>query len=165
MRLQTWMLAAVAMVGGTVAPALAGEKREKCEMSNVPANVKAAAERAAPGVAWKKACKETENGQTFYELCGKDAANRRTEAEVSADGMVKEVETEIGETAVPANIREVFRAKHPEFKATGAEQVTRNGQVYAFDFEGKKNGKYIEYRVHTSDNSIKELTEEEEPED
>jgi hypothetical protein len=159
------MFSALVLAGWAAAPAWAGEKHEKCELSRVPANVKAAAGRVAPGVAWTKACKETAEGKTFYELCGKDAANRRIETEVADDGVVKEVETEIGESAVPANVRQVFRAKHPDFKASGAEQVVRNGQLFAYDFEGKKDGKYIEYRVHTADSSIKELTEEEEPQD
>jgi hypothetical protein len=164
-RFYTLSVAALALMGLVAAPALAGEKHERIDLSKVPSEARLAADQAVPGGHWSKACREKENHETVYELEGKDATNRRVEVEVYSDGKVREVETEIGVHAVPESYRRICSDKHPGFKPTGAEQVTRNGQIYAYDFEGKMNGRYVEVRVHAADHSVKVLTEEEEPED
>ena len=71
-----------------------GEEDERpIPVSDVPANVLAAAQKALPGVAFTEAEVETENGATVYCLSGaKDGA--AWEVEVAADGRVLEVEQE-----------------------------------------------------------------------
>lgn len=69
------------------------EDERPIAMSDVPANVLAAAQKALPGVALTEAEVETEDGATVYCLSGaKDGAE--WEVEVAADGRVLEVERE-----------------------------------------------------------------------
>ena len=62
-------------------------------LSEVPANVLAAARAAVPGIVFEEAERETEDGRIVYELEG-EANGKEYEIEVSADGTVLEVEEE-----------------------------------------------------------------------
>jgi hypothetical protein len=60
-------------------------------LSEVPANVREAAQEAVPGLALEKAEREREKGRLVYCLEGR-ADGERVEVEVSAEGEVLEIE-------------------------------------------------------------------------
>jgi uncharacterized membrane protein YkoI len=65
---------------------------EKVSLNTVPGVVKAAADKAIPGVTWKAAEQETEGGKMVYELKGHDSSRKRVKVEVSLDGKQVTVE-------------------------------------------------------------------------
>ena len=130
-------IAAVLALAGLFASPARADDDETIDLSKVPAVVKKAAERAAPGVKWTRATRETENGQTIYELSGTDAEKIEIEVEVTAAGKVIEVETEVQLSEIPKAVIAAARAKYPTFTPTEGEKVVRDGKLYAHDLEGK----------------------------
>jgi len=59
---------------------------ETVPLNTVPSVVKAAADKAIPGVTWKTAEQETEGRRTVYELKGHDSNRKRVKVTVSPDG-------------------------------------------------------------------------------
>lgn len=117
-------------------PASAQEEKE-IDMARVPAPVRQAAMKAAPGARLTSAFKETDEGRTTYELSGRDAQGRGVEIEVTGRGVVLGVETEIPVSQVPRVVIDALRAKARGMKFTSAEVVTRNGRIISYEFEGE----------------------------
>jgi uncharacterized membrane protein YkoI len=65
---------------------------EGLPLDTVPGVVKAAADKAIPGVTWKAAEQETEGGKMVYELKGRDSNRKTVKVEVSPDGKQVTVE-------------------------------------------------------------------------
>ena len=63
------------------------------ELKDLPAAVRQAAEKAAAGVKWTEAIRETEEDKTTYRMKGADAKGGKVEVTLSAEGQVKAVET------------------------------------------------------------------------
>jgi hypothetical protein len=72
-------------------PARAEEQEIKIALDKVPAKILDAARKAVPGIQLACAAKETEKGQTVYELVGTHQG-RTYEIEIDAGGKVLEVE-------------------------------------------------------------------------
>lgn len=85
-----WILGLMVLCLCTAKVSLAEENEkegDKIALDQVPADVKAAAEKSVPGFAATSAEKETKNGAVVYELKG--TANGKTiEVKVGADGKV-----------------------------------------------------------------------------
>jgi hypothetical protein len=130
-------------------------------LDKVPAIVREAAGKAAPGIIWSKATKETEKGKTTYELTGKLADGREISAQVSEQGKLLEVETEINLADVPTVVTSALKTKMPKFKAEEAVTVSRDGKLVGYEFEGKiADGKEIIVFV-SSDGKKVEIEDEE----
>ena len=86
-------------------------RSDELDLSKVPDVVKKAAEKASPGSRWESASSET-----TYELEGKDAKGRNVIVEVSEDGDVEDVSTELAIKDVPAVVTSALKAKMPRFK-------------------------------------------------
>ncbi|MFI5456091.1 MAG: hypothetical protein ACHRXM_11640 [Isosphaerales bacterium] len=84
--LMTVMLAVAWGCGDSV------ERAEPVELDEVPAEVKAAATKALPGIKFDRAQKIKIKGQDAYEVRGKDKRGKIREVEVSATGEVVGVE-------------------------------------------------------------------------
>ncbi len=152
------MVLAFGVTLSVVGAALAHE--EKVDLAKVPAPAVAAAKKAAPEVKWSGATKETKDGKTTYELSGKDAAGAGIEVEVTADGKVEAVETEIPMSKVPKVVLDALKAKGKGFKANMAEEVRKGGKLTAYEFDGKdKDGKDAEVTV-SADGKTVEFEEE-----
>jgi len=115
-----------------------GSSTEKSvPLDQVPPAVRTTADKALPGVQWKTAKTETENGQAIYELKGRDSANREVEVEVTPDGMLVEAETDVPLEEVPVTVREALKARLPNFKPEEVESVTKGIGSSGFEFEGR----------------------------
>jgi len=102
-------------------------------MSKVPAAVKKAAEKAVPGGKWESASSET-----IYELEGKDGKGRAVVVEVTDDGEVNEVSTELPVKEVPEVVLSALKAKMPRFKIETVFESKQDGKVAGYSFEGKR---------------------------
>ena len=147
------MLMAFGVAALAAGPALAHE--EKVDLAKVPAPAVAAAKKVAPAVKWTGATKETEEGKVLYELSGKDAAGTSIEVEVTADGKVQAVETEIPLSKVPKVVLDALKAKGKGFKASSAEEVRKDGKLTSYEFDGKdKDGKEVEATVSADGKTV-----------
>jgi len=129
---------------------------QKIDLAKVPAVVRQAAEKAAPGVKFTQATKETEEGKTTYSLEGKNAQNRDVTVEVTPDGKVLEVETEIEMNEVPKIVSSALKAKMPTFLPVEASTIHKDGKLVWYAFEGKdEKGAELDVLVSPDGKTVK----------
>jgi hypothetical protein len=126
----------LALLGLLMVPARSDEERQKVDLGSLPAAVREAADKAVPGAKWEKAFKETEKGKVIYAIKGDDAKGRDVEVEITADGKVLEVETEIAMSEVPEVVINALKAKLPKFKPEEVESVAKEDKVVGYEFKG-----------------------------
>jgi uncharacterized protein YxeA len=151
-----WSLAA----GGVASSMLLGEPAraadDEIDLAKVPDKVKKAADKAVPGAKWTSASKSVEDGEVTYELEGTDAKQRYVSVEVSAEGKVSEVQTEIHFKEVPEVVRSALKSRMakanlPKLEASTTYEVRQDGKVVRYDFEMvigvyiSANGKEVEF--------------------
>lgn len=102
-------------------------------MTKVPSAVKKAAEKAVPGGKWESAFSET-----IFELEGTDGKGRAVVVEVTDDGEVNEVSTELPIKEVPETVLSALKAKMPRFKIETVFESKQSGKVTGYSFEGKR---------------------------
>jgi hypothetical protein len=130
-------VAAVGLSPGT--RVLAGEKEEDVALEKLPAVVRKAADKEIAKAKWLAATKLLEEGDVMYELDGKDAKGREVTVQVTADGQVVEVETEITMKEIPKVVTEALKKKLPGFKASLIHSVNEDGKIVSYSFEGKRS--------------------------
>jgi hypothetical protein len=111
---------------------------DEIELAKLPAKVRRAADLAVPGATWSNAYKDDEDGELVYEIDGKDRQKRSVTVEVSAQGDVNEVETEIPFKEVRENVQAALKKKMPRFKVSAAFEIREDGKVAGYNFEGKR---------------------------
>ena len=149
-------IAGLAFLGFLIVPARSDEEHQKVDLGSLPAAAKEAADTAVPGAKWEKASKETEKGETVYEIEGDDAQGRDVAVEVTADGKVLQVETEIAMSEVPGVVTDALKAKLPKFKPEEVKSIAKEGKVVSYEFEGDdEKGKEIEVDVDADGQTVK----------
>ncbi|HYE34622.1 PepSY domain-containing protein [Methylocaldum sp.] len=124
-------------------------------LEQVPPAVRAAADKAVPGVKWEKAETETEKGQAIYEMKGRDSLNREVEVEVTPEGTLVEAETEIPLEEVPIVVREALKARFPNFKPEEIESVAKGVGSGGYEFEGRdERNKKIEVFISADGSQV-----------
>lgn len=123
----------------------AAAKAEESEMSvakkDVPAPVLAAFAKAYPKATVKGYAKETEKGQTSYEVESMEGPLHR-DVSYAADGKLLLVEESIELKDVPAAVQQALEKMYPKAKVNIAEKVM-DGASVAYEFhvttpQGKK---------------------------
>jgi hypothetical protein len=144
-RINRRMLFALAAGGMTSAmlltlsdPVARADEGKKIELAKVPAKAKEAATKAVPGARWTGASQHEEDGEITFELEGTDAEKRYVWAEVSAEGEVEEVGTEIPMKQVPVVVTAKLKASLPRFVSTTVYEARQDGKAIRYDFEGKR---------------------------
>ena len=111
---------------------------DEIDLAKVPAKVRRAADLAVPGAKWSTAFKDEEDGETYFELEGKDRRQRVVTVEVSADGEVNEVETEMPLAEVRESVQATLKKRLPRFKVATVYEVREGGKMVGYNFEGKR---------------------------
>jgi hypothetical protein len=106
---------------------------DELSLDDVPAEVKKAASQSAPGSKWSSA-----SSQTIYELEGTNAKGRSVFVEVTDEGEVTDVSTEIPLKEVPDVIVTAFKAKHPRFQVSTIFESRLKGKVVGYSVEGRR---------------------------
>jgi len=128
-------------------PAFGGDD-DTISISEVPENVRKAAEKELPHASWTKAFSMNRKGHAIYQLKGKDERGHAVEAEVTRAGRVIEVETTVPFSEVPRAVAQKLKSEMPSWEPKEAETITKNGQVVSYGFEGKaKDGKKAEIYI------------------
>jgi hypothetical protein len=136
------MRAIVALLAAALSGTLgAAEKERSIPLSDIPPEIKAAADKAVPGAKWHSAEQETDKGQTIYELKGKDAEkDREVEVEVTPDGKLLQTEVEVPLNEIPDAVRSTLKNRWPDFKPKEVKAVTRQDGTQGYEFEESKAG-------------------------
>jgi hypothetical protein len=133
---------------GALAPAVlpaaahAQAKADDVEISlkHVPAHLKDVASKAVPGVHWKTAFKNEEQGEITYEIEGVDPKNREVTVTITADAKVEEIETAITVAETPEVVMKALKARFPRLEIvaiTEIQEAHKDGhKIVGFDFEG-----------------------------
>lgn len=130
----------------------AEEVSEEVELplAEVPPEVRKAADVAVPKAMWETAYRHEEGKRIVYELCGEDESGRDVAVTILSDGKVEMVETEIAPEDVPEVVQAALKKKFPHFVIESVYEVTQEGKVAAYEFEGKRPKDKEEIGVYVS---------------
>ena len=106
--------------------AMAGEK--KISKKDVPVAVLKAFTSAYPNAKVHSYAKETEKGETFYELETTDSKAKR-DLLFKADGTIAEVEEMLTKENIPETVSKTLSAEFPKGKILGVEKTTKGTDV------------------------------------
>ncbi len=160
MTLGTLVKAATLVTFGALGMARADE--EKLSLDKLPATVKAAIKARFPGAELKAAAKESEGGETIFEVLLTYKGDKYDVA-LEANGEIEEVERAIFVDALPSAVVKAIKAKYPKAEIEAAEEVTDEDGEVTYELAIEVGGKDIEVAV-TPKGKIKEAGEEEEDE-
>ncbi len=164
MRSARWIIATVLFgMLGAATVALADEK--KIEISALPKAVVKAAKKAFPEAQIVGAAKETEDGETIYEVEMK-LDGKSIDLAIDDEGEIEEIEKEIEVEDLPRAVIKAARKKFPEGKIAKVEEVSDEDDhvVYELAIETKKGGKTIEVIMSPNGKILKDDAEEEDDE-
>ena len=122
----------------------AGEE-QSVPLDKVPAHILMAAKNAAPGVKFQKAGIEVEDVIT-YELVGKNGDGRIVEVDVTTEGKVLEVETEVKLDEVPKAVKAAHKRRVPNVKPEFIEKSERPCGVW-YEIEGMEGDKTTDVEI------------------
>lgn len=154
---------AIALAGLTPRIARAADdEEEEILLAKVPEVVRKGADKAVPGAKWAAAYLVKEDDEKLYELEGKDSKGRDVVATITPEGTVEDVTTEIPLKEVPESVKEALKGKMPRFKPTTAYEISEEGKVTGYDFEGRRPKDKHDISVYVSaDGKTIEIDEDE----
>jgi uncharacterized membrane protein YkoI len=163
MRTARWIMS-VALLGlfGFATIVLADEK--KIPIEDLPKAVLKAAKKAFPEAKIVGAAKETEDGETIYEVMMKQDG-KSIDLAIEEDGEIEEVEKEIAVEDLPRAVINAARKKFPTGKIEKVEEVSDEDDnvVYELTIE-TKDDKTVEV-VFSPNGKIKNGEEDEDEDD
>ena len=139
------------LILGLSASSLAQEQR--IARKDVPAAVLAAFTEAYPKAVIKGCSKETDKGQTVYEIESVEGKTRRNII-YSADGKLILAEETLDVSEMPPGVKAALNKKFPGAKILRAEKVTK-GTVVGYEFQIEHNGKTTEVVFDSMGNELK----------
>lgn len=133
-----------------VSPALA------LDLSEVPATILEVASHYAPDAKWDSAGTDfdTQLMAAEYEIAGKGADGAAIEVDVSPEGALHEIETEINADAVPAEVMALVERYLPGFAPSLIEHSARPNNVSFYEFEGMVDGREVDIEVNAAGTEI-----------
>ena len=133
------------LIGLLVLTSVARADEQKVAFKDVPKAVLDAVKVKFPKAELTGAVQETEEGKTTYEISLKDKG-RKVDVALTADGKIKEIETEVAVKDLPAAVSAALEAKYPNATIKRAEQIT--------EIDGDKESKNYEIVVVTEANEV-----------
>jgi uncharacterized membrane protein YkoI len=122
---------------------------EEIPRDKVPAPVLAAARDKFPGAQIREASKETEDGQTVFELSFTHEGHKM-DVTFRENGTLVLVETVVSENDVPGVVTRAVTDKYPGAKVDLVESVTKGPEV-------KREADYFEFHLTTADKESAEV--------
>jgi hypothetical protein len=140
-------------------PCTATADDDQIDLKDVPASVRAAADKTVPQAKWMEATKETDDDETTYHLNGADAKGREVNITLTAQGEVEVFETVLSVTDLPANVVEVLRTL-TQVKWTDAIEKVEDGKT-VYEVSGSDLRDRESNVLFASDNEVTIRTETE----
>lgn len=135
---------AAAMLLSPVASAQDQEK--KIKRSDLPPKVEKVVVEQSRGATIRGFSQEQENGKTIYEA-ELMVNGHSKDVSIDADGVVVEVEEQIGAESLSPTVRDGLQAKAGNGKLVKIEALTKKGKVVAYEAKVLTNGKKSEVQV------------------
>lgn len=135
---------AAAMLLSPVASAQDQEK--KIKRSDLPPKVEKVVVEQSKGATIRGFSQEQENGKTIYEA-ELMVNGHSKDVSIDADGVVVEVEEQIGAESLSPTVRDGLQAKAGNGKLVKIEALTKKGKVVAYEAKVLTNGKKSEVQV------------------
>ena len=137
-------LATAATLLSLMAPAQDQEKKVK--RSDLPPAVERAVVEQSKGATIRGFSQEQENGKTIYEA-ELMVNGHSKDVSIDADGVVLEVEEQVGAESLSPAVRDGLQAKAGNGKLVKVEALTKKGKVVAYEAKVLTNGKKSEVQV------------------
>jgi hypothetical protein len=122
------------------------DEEEKVALDKLPAPVKAALKARFPGAELKGASKESEEGETIFEVSLTYKGDKYDVA-LEPDGEIEEVERAIFVDALPSAVVKAIKARYPKAKIEEAEEVTDEDGEVCYEVAVVADGKEVEVAV------------------
>ena len=147
----------------SLAPALADEK--KIDISDLPSVVAKAARKAFPTAKVVGASKETDDGETTYEVM-MTLDGKSIDLTIDDDGEIEGIEKEIEVEDLPRAVIKAARKAFPDRKIVKVEEVTDEDEavVYELTFEAK-GGKTLEVTMSPSGKVVDDEDDDDDDDD
>ncbi len=142
MRKENWLTSAFALTlvaGSTVTVALAFDE-EKIKVEDLPKSVLKAAKKAFPEAKVVGAAKETEDGETIYEVMLKEDG-KSIDLGINDEGEIEAIEKEIEVEDLPKAVTRAAAKKFPNGKILKAEEVSDEDDVVIYEVQIKVGDK------------------------
>jgi hypothetical protein len=131
-------MAACVLFGRSAAqPPPADEEEEEIDLKKVPSVVRKAADKAVPKAKWIMALRIKDEDGEIYMLEGTNSKGRDVTIEVTSEGEVEKIETEITLKEVPKVVLRALADQVPKFKATAVFSIREDDEL-SYQFEGKR---------------------------
>jgi uncharacterized membrane protein YkoI len=163
MRVSRWIMPAalLGLSGLSATAALADEK--KISVEDLPKVVLKAAKKAFPEAKIVGASKETDEGETIYEVEMK-LDGKSIDVEIDDEGEIEVVEKEIEVEDLPRAVIKAAKTKFPGGKIEKVEEVTDEDDVVVYELVIAAKGKSTEV-VFSPNGKIQKDEEDDEEED
>ena len=146
-------LLVVAAIIGFAGPALAQDET-KITMEEAPQAAKDAAMKAVSGVTFETVQIDNDEGTETFEFGGV-ANGVKVEVDVLADGTIEEIEQQIDQSELPAEVRAALDANLPGFQPTMVEKSMRPDDLVVYELEGSHDGKDVDVEVNADGSNYK----------
>jgi hypothetical protein len=118
----------------------------RIKRADLPPAVEKTVAAESQGATIRGLSKETEDGNTFYEV-ELTVNGRNKDILMDAAGMVVEVEEQVEMSALPPAVRAGLLARAGKGKITMVESLTKRGKLVAYEGHVTTNGKRSEIQV------------------
>ena len=132
----------------------AAQAQDKMSMDEAPAEARAAARAAAPGMSFDSVGLDLDGGQATYEFAGKNADGMMVEVDVLADGQVLEIERQIDMSEVPSAVKTLLDRYAAGMEPSMVEQSTHANLEVWYEFGGTLEGSEIDAEVSSDGKRI-----------
>lgn len=112
----------------------------------LPAAVRAAADKETQGATIKGYATETEHGKKVYEVETVGRGHTR-DLQFAADGTLNEIEEEVPLASLPADVSRSLTTRAKDWKILKVESLTKSGKLVAYEASIEKNGHKGEIQV------------------
>ena len=127
--------------------ATAAQAQDEMSMDEAPAEARAAARAAAPGMSFDSVGLDLDGGQATYEFAGKNADGMTVEVDVLADGQVLEIERQIDMSEVPSAVKTLLDRYAAGMQPEMIEESTHANFEIWYEFGGTLDGSEIDAEV------------------
>jgi hypothetical protein len=125
---------------------LAPGQEKKIKRSDLPPAVERAVVKEGEGATIRGFSQERENGQIFYEA-ELIIDGHSKDVLMDVDGVVVEVEEEVGTESLSPAVLAGLQAKAGEGKLVKVETLTKKGKLIAYEAQVRTNGRKSEVQV------------------
>ena len=121
-------------------------QEKKIKRTDLPPAVEKAVAEVSKGATIKGFSEETEKGKTTYEV-EMVVKGHTKDVELDPAGAVVEIEEEVAQDSLPANVKAGFVAKAAGGKIVKVETLTKGGKLVAYEAHVDTAGKKSEIQV------------------